>query len=133
MSDRNVTVTLDPVSMNVVNRIARGSRMSGPAEMSGGLLLQGQFRGDLVVRDGPLWIHEGAEISGGTVDVEGDVYVLGRVGRPDDSVQTVLRCSGVLHVSEIGTVFATMQCPRPIFYEGAQIKGSFETLQLSAA
>ena len=35
------TLTIDPIAMNVVNRVAAGCRLSGDLQFDGGLLVQG--------------------------------------------------------------------------------------------
>ena len=43
------TLTIDPIAMNIVNRVAAGSRLSGPMVFDGGLLVQGDISGDIQV------------------------------------------------------------------------------------
>jgi len=42
------TLTLDPIAMNVVNRVASGSVLSGELTFEGGLLVQGEQVGQLL-------------------------------------------------------------------------------------
>ena len=43
------TLTLDPIAMNVVNRVAAGSQLSGDLSFEGGLLVQGEIAGNIRV------------------------------------------------------------------------------------
>ena len=123
-------ITIDPKAMNIVNRLAAGSLSTGPLHLNGGLLLQGDHRGNLTVRGGPLVIAEGGSIANGTIEVDGDTYVFGRVGAPDDAVApTFLRCSGVLHLTSKAISYGTLQCAKPAIYEGAQVRGTVETTE----
>lgn len=73
-------ITLDPVLMNVTNRVSAGrSKSIGMIESNGGLLLQGEHHGKLTVKNGPLVIFDGAHVTG-EILVDGDVYVFGKVG-----------------------------------------------------
>ena len=45
MSDAQETLLLDPVAMNIVNRVAEGCVLAGQLHFKGGLLLQGRLDG----------------------------------------------------------------------------------------
>lgn len=124
------TLTIDPLAMNVVNRVAAGCDLSGDLQFSGGLLVQGTLEGHIRV-DGRLIIWTGAQVRG-RIRVMGDVYLFGQLGSgaggPHD---TSLECEGMVYVSKTGVSTGTLLAKRLQTYEGAQIKGPFHTLQSS--
>lgn len=130
MNQRASAVIIDPVQMNITNRLAHGCKTVGPMALEGGLLLQGEHSGDLTVANGPLVIYENASVTGGFIDVTGDVYVFGRIGSAAAAQPTVLRCTGVLHLTSKAVVFGTLQCAKPALYDGAQMMGVIETQQM---
>ena len=67
------TLTIDPIAMNVVNRVAAGSRLAGDLQFDGGLLVQGEISGQIRV-NGRLIIWKGGVVRG-TVHVQGDLYL----------------------------------------------------------
>ncbi len=118
---------IDPAKMGICNRLAPGSLSTGPMVLSSGLLLQGEHRGDLKVT-GPLVIFQGATLAGGAVEVDGDVYVFGNIGAPDDDVRpTVLQCTGILYLTATAIAYGKLHCAKPAIYEGAQVKAIIET------
>ncbi len=89
------SVVIDPVKMNIINKISAGSNTSGNLSFNGGLLLQGHHVGELTVSGGPLVILEDASVSG-KVTVQGDVWVFGRIGSTEpDAVPTHMTVHGV--------------------------------------
>lgn len=125
---RTKRVVIDPARMNIINRLAAGSRSNGPLELNGGLLLQGEHQGSLTVREGPLVIFAGASVANGVVDVDGDVYVFGCIGTANDAAApTLLRCSGMLYLTSKAVAYGTMQCAKAAIYQGAQVRGVVET------
>lgn len=122
------TLTIDPLAMNVVNRVAAGCDLSGDLQFSGGLLVQGTLEGHIRV-DGRLIIWTGAQVRG-RIRVMGDVYLFGQLGSgaggPHD---TSLECEGMVYVSKTGVSTGTLLAKRLQMYEGAQLKGPFHTLQ----
>ncbi|HVZ44643.1 MAG TPA: polymer-forming cytoskeletal protein [Ramlibacter sp.] len=119
-------LTIDPVAMNIVNRVAPGTEILGRVDFHGGVLVQGRLGGDIYVR-GPV-IVLGDGMLTGRLRVEGDLYVFGRVGEtaaaPDD---TLLECHGTLYVASTGVTTGTLTAYHLILYEGADIRGPFTT------
>lgn len=129
MTDKKDTVIIDPVAMNIVNRISAGSTTCGDLEFDGGVLLQGHHVGNLKVKNGPLVIFKGGSISGQTT-VEGDAFVFGQVGSPDaDKSASVLTVQGALHLTEESVSYGTLRFIELANYKGAQIFAALETLQ----
>ena len=63
------TLTIDPIAMYVINRVAAGSVLSGELEFEGGLLVQGAIAGNIRVR-GRLIIWTGGVVRGRVQVVE---------------------------------------------------------------
>ncbi len=121
-------MTLDPATMNVVSRVAAGSHLNGRLLFDGGVLVQGQLSGHIVVR-GHLVVWHDATVRG-RLSVHGDVYVfgnLGDAGGPDAA--TSVECSGMVCVAQSGRSHAALLARRLQLYEGADVKGPFKTLR----
>lgn len=123
------TLTLDPIAMNVVNRVAAGARLDGALEFEGGLLVQGEISGHIRV-NGRLIVWTGGVVRG-RVRVTGDLYLFGQLGAPGASAHdTSLECQGMAYVSKTGVSTGTLMARRLQLYEGADLQGPFKTLKL---
>lgn len=123
------TLTLDPIAMNVVNRVAAGTRLDGELTFEGGLLVQGEIAGQIRV-NGRLIIWTGGLVRG-RVHVNGDLYLFGRLGAEGASPHdTSLECHGMAYVSRTGVSTGTLMARRLQLYEGADLQGPFKTLKL---
>lgn len=122
------TLTLDPVAMNLVNRVASGCLLKGQLRFEGGLLVQGDLEGDIQV-EGRLVVWSGGVVRG-RISVSGDLYLFGRLGaaggRADD---TILECQGMAYVSHTGISTGTLMARRLQLYDGADLQGPFRTLK----
>ena len=121
-------LTIDPVAMNVVNRVCAGSQLNGEQLYKGGLLVQGEMKGALDVR-GCLIVWGGGLVSG-RIKVWGDLYLFGQLGLDDqpDST-TTLECMGTAYISNTGVSRAALFAHRIRMYDGAQLHGPFKTLK----
>ena len=123
------TLTLDPVAMNIVNRVAAGSQLNGDNYFNGGLLVQGEISGHLRV-NGRLIIWTNGVVRG-RIRVMGDLYLFGRLGDAGGGPQdTSLECTGMAYVSKTGISTGTLMARRLQLYEGADLQGPFKTLNL---
>lgn len=121
-------MTLDPTTMNVVSRVAAGSHLNGRLLFDGGVLVQGELSGHIVVR-GHLVVWHDATVRG-RLSVHGDVYVFGKLGDTDaPEAATSVECSGMVCVAQSGRSNATLLARRLQLYEGADVKGAFKTLR----
>jgi hypothetical protein len=121
-------LTLDPIAMNVVNRVAAGSDLHGDLAFDGGLLVQGSLSGTVHVH-GSLIVWAGATVSG-RLRVAGDFYLFGRLGAPGEPVSsTTLECLGQAYVASSGVSTGTLLARRLQLYEGADLQGPFKTLR----
>jgi cytoskeletal protein CcmA (bactofilin family) len=124
-------LTIDPIAMNVVNRVCAGSRLKGDYLFKGGLLVQGDIVGDLEVR-GRLIIWTGAQVSG-HIKIWGDLYLFGQLGAPHVSENaTVTECLGTAYIASTGVSSGTLLAHRIRMYDGAQLQGPFKTLKANA-
>lgn len=122
------TLTIDPIAMHVVNRIAAGSQVSGDLSFEGGLLVQGEIAGNIRV-NGRLIIWTGGVVRG-RVRVCGDLYLFGRLGDAGGGANdTSLECLGLACVSNTGVSTGTLIAKRLQLYEGADLQGPFKTLK----
>lgn len=123
------TLTLDPIAMNVVSRVAAGSHLKGEHFFEGGLLVQGEISGQVRV-NGRLIIWMGGVVRG-RIRVMGDLYVFGRLGDAGGGPQdTSIECTGMAYVSKTGISTGTLMARRLQLYEGADLQGPFKTLKL---
>lgn len=120
------SVVIDPARMNIVNKIAAGSKSAGSIDFAGGLMLQGEHRGELVVRDGPLVLWQGSKLAGHTI-VYGDTYVFGTLGDPGDQKSSIT-VMGTLFLTASAVVYGKMRYRKLSTYDGAQIHGVLETI-----
>ena len=121
------TLTIDPVAMNVVSRVAAGCRLTGEHRFEGGVLVQGTLGGRTVVH-GKLIVWQGALVQG-HVKVVGDLYLFGQLGQPGaEPDATVLQCTGTAYVASTGVSTGTLTARRLQLYEGADLQGPFRTL-----
>ena len=121
-------LTIDPVAMNVVNRVCAGSQLNGEHLYNGGLLVQGNLAGTMDIR-GCLIIWNGAQVSG-RIKVWGDLYLFGQLGQEgQSSASTNLECMGTAYIASTGVSRAALFAYRIRMYDGAQLHGPFKTLK----
>lgn len=122
------TLTIDPIAMNVVNRVAEGSKLSGNLSFEGGLLVQGEIAGNIHV-NGRLIVWAGGIVLG-RVRVSGDAFLFGQLGATGGGAHdTSLECQGMAYVSKTGVSTGTLMARRLQLYEGADLQGPFKTLK----
>ena len=124
------TLEIDPIAMNVVNRVASGTQLLGDLQFEGGLLVQGEVSGDVRV-NGHLIIWTGGIVSG-QIWVTGDLYLFGQLGAPSASPHdTIMKCMGMAYVANTGVASGTLMASRLKLYDGADLQGPFKTLKLA--
>lgn len=122
------TLTIDPLAMNIVSRIAEGCRLRGEQHFEGGLLVQGSLDGSCEVQ-GRLVVWAGATVRG-RIKVFGDLYLFGHLGDPAGMASdTVVECQGTAWIASTGSSTATLLAQRLQLYEGANLQGPFYTLR----
>lgn len=123
------TLTLDPIAMNVVSRVASGCQLNGDLRFEGGLLVQGEVSGTLRV-NGRLIVWTGGLVRG-RIRVLGDLYLFGHLGDANGNPhETSLECTGMAYVSKTAVSTGTLMARRLQLYEGADLRGPFKTLKL---
>ena len=126
--DHQDVLTIDPVAMNIVNRLSEGSQLAGEYFFKGGLLVQGQVTGALNVR-GSLIVWGGGQVSG-RIKVWGDLYLFGQLGQSGQvDTTTSLECLGTAYIASTGVSSAALFAHRIRMYDGAQLQGPFKTLK----
>lgn len=129
MSDAQETLLLDPVAMNIVNRVAEGCVLTGQLHFKGGLLLQGRLDGEGEI-EGRLVIWPGGQLQG-RFRILGDLVVLGRLGADTDrhDEATRVECLGTAHVASTGVCTGSLRAARLRLYDGGVLQGPFRTLR----
>jgi cytoskeletal protein CcmA (bactofilin family) len=121
-------LVIDPLGMNIVNRIAPESSMQGDVSFSGGVLVQGNLAGAGLVM-GRMVVWHGAQVQG-HFRVMGDLYVFGRIGAVGaDADQTVIECMGTAYIASAASTTGTITAQRLRLYEGADLQGPFKTIK----
>ena len=122
------SIIIDPVGMNIVNRIAPGTKATGTQACAGGLLVQGSFEGSLVVSEGPLVLMQDGVLCGDIVCHQ-DAYLFGTIAAKPDGTQSQLTVTGTVFLAE--TLNAVADITAGVFktYEGAQIDGRIKTVR----
>ncbi len=120
-------LVIDPLAMNIVNRIAPESSINGDVTYQGGVLLQGTLSGRGHVF-GRLIVWHGAQLQG-HFRVMGDLYVFGRVGSAANGNQTVIECMGTAYIANTAVSTGTISAQRLRLYEGAELQGPFKTIK----
>jgi cytoskeletal protein CcmA (bactofilin family) len=114
-------ITLDPVAMNIVNRIAPGTKFTGTLECEGGVLVQGIFEGTLLVKNGPLVLTvEG--VMTGDIECEADAYFLGKINRKDDGELSKVTVGGAAFMGSSLAGSADITAGTVKMYDGAQVE-----------
>ena len=127
------SVVIDPVQMNIINRISAGSNTRGHLSFNGGLLLQGHHVGELDVRGGPLVVVEGASVTG-RVKVHGNAYLFGCFANAEDGAEpTHVTVHGILHLTSKSEANGQLRSEQLAAYDGAKINGKVETIPQGAA
>lgn len=123
---RPTSVVIDPVAMNIANKIAAGAVASGDYTTGGGILIEGTFSGNLKVTDGPLVLMEGGRLRG-CIEVQGDAYIFGVIGAESDD-QTTVTVRGELHLTSKCVVHGQIRFAKLAMYQGAQVHGIMDSL-----
>lgn len=123
------SLVIDPVAMNIVNRVAEGTMLNGELLFKGGLLLQGTLRGSGEIA-GKLVIWHTGQLQG-KFRVLGDLYVLGHLGGVADEADatTQVECQGTVHVASTGICTGSLSASRLRLYDGGVLQGPFRTLK----
>ena len=120
-------LTLDPVAMNIVNRLAPGTtQVGGDVDCAGGMLIQGtKLGGKLTISDGPLVVLAGGTLTG-EVHVNGDAYIFGTLGQAQDPGSKVY-VQGTIYLADTAEVYGSINCNVPVLYSGARLQATIHS------
>lgn len=124
------TIIIDPVGMNIVNRIAPGSKFVGEFESVGGLLIEGTFVGNVLVSEGPLVLMEHGTITG-NVTCEDDAYLFGKIHPKDGEEHSELIAGGAVFMAQTLEARTNITAGAIKTYDGAQVDGRIRTVRKS--
>lgn len=128
MSNSQETIVIDPVGMNIVNRIAPGSKFCGTYECIGGLLVQGLIEGNISVKGGPLVLMQEGVIKGDTT-CDQDAYLFGKIEPKDSGEYSELCAGGAVFMAETLNAKANITAADIKSYQGAQVDGRIRTVR----
>jgi cytoskeletal protein CcmA (bactofilin family) len=123
---KRATITIDPIAMNVVNRVAPGTQQGGSLKCVGGLLVQGRIEGDLVIQGGPLIVMREGEVAG-VIKCDGDAYIFGKIAVQSENVFSELVATGNVILSETAVADANIRARSFKMYPGGQLSGQVDT------
>lgn len=116
------SLEIDPVAMNIVNRIAPGTVQTGELVCEGGLLVEGKLSGKVTVTGGPLVLLTHGVISGDVV-VNHDAYLLGTFEEKPDGQLCELSVTGTAFLGSTLKAAANLQASALKTYHGAHTFG----------
>lgn len=120
-------IVIDPVGMNIVNRVAPGTVLEGDSTWIGGLLVQGSIKGNIKISGGPLVLDDGAVIAG-KVQCVGDVYLFGKIDQAAAGQFSEVVCTGAAFLAETLVAEADISAAGFKLFNGAQINGRLRTI-----
>lgn len=126
------SIVIDPEAMNIVNRVAPGTRSVGEFHYAGGVLVEGRLEGSIHVTGGPLVLMPGGEIAG-TVHGDGDAILAGTVHPPANGMASEIVVLGTVFMTETLVAKANLTAAAFKPYQGAQLDGRIRTLSNAAA
>ncbi len=130
MTDANFTeeLIIDPLAMNIVNRVAPGSSCSGTFCYEGGVLIQGRVDGTIQVTGGPLVLMPEGELAGDVV-AKGEAYLFGAVHASKDGALSELDVQEAVFLASSLKAQANITAGAIKSYEGAQVEGRIKTVR----
>jgi cytoskeletal protein CcmA (bactofilin family) len=122
---RPTSVVIDPIAMGITNKVAQGSCFNGTNSVNGGLLVEGEIDGRMIV-NGNLVLMAGGHLRG-DIEVNGDAYIFGQVGSSGDN-NTVLTVRGELHLTSRCYAYGTHRYGKLAMYDGASVDCVLQSL-----
>lgn len=126
------SIVIDPVAMNIVNRVAPDTRQSGILMCSGGLMVEGTFEGEIHVTGGPFVLMPSGVIAG-TVTADGEAYLFGTIRARSETELSEVDVQGAVFLTETLRADANVTAGAIKSYEGAQVEGRIKTVKRPAA
>lgn len=124
----NEEIIIDPVAMNIVNRIAPGTSFTGNIECNGGLIIEGTLVGDVTVTNGPLVLMESASITGDIL-CSGDAYLFGKILPGEGKEFSNLDADGAVFMAQTLEARANITAGAIKTFDGAQVDGRIRTVR----
>ncbi len=125
------SIVIDPVAMNIVNRVAPGCRHSGVFYCEGGLMVEGTIEGDIQVIGGPLVLMPEGVIAG-KITGDAEAYLFGTIRARSDTELSELDIGGAVFLTETLRAQANITAGAIKSYEGAQVEGRIKTVKRAA-
>lgn len=125
--NKSEKTVIDPVAMNITNRIAPGTRFEGTIECEGGLMVQGVFDGVATINGGPLVLMHGGVITGNVVCA--DAYLLGTIEEKKDGENSEITVLGTAFLAATLRANANVSARVLRKYQGAQVNGRTREIQ----
>ena len=122
------SIVINPVAMNIVNRVAAGGHLSGNFHCKGGLLVEGTLEGEIEVLDGPLVLMPQGVLAG-KITAKGEAYLFGTIRPRSDSQPSELDVGGAAFLAETLRAHADISAAAIKSYVGAQVEGRIRTAQ----
>lgn len=124
------SIDIDPVGMNIVSRIAPGSKFTGNLVCSGGILIQGEIEGDLLVTGGPVVLMQEGRIKGNT-DCDQDAYLFGTIEQKVEGHNSEVNVGGAVFLAQTFSGKANITAAAFKTFEGAALDGTIRTINKS--
>jgi cytoskeletal protein CcmA (bactofilin family) len=122
------SIVIDPVAMNIVNRVAAGSRQTGVLHCDGGLMVEGTIEGEVHISGGPfVLMPEGVLV--GKVVGDGEAYLFGTIRERSENELSELDVAGAVFLTEKLRAKANITAGAIKSYEGAQVEGRIKTMR----
>lgn len=126
------SIVIDPVAMNIVNRVAPGTRQAGVLTCTGGLMVEGTIEGEVHVVGGPFVLMPGGVVAG-TVTADGEAYLFGTIRARSEAELSEVDVQGAVFLTETLRAHANVTAGSIKSYEGAQVEGRIKTVKRTAA
>lgn len=126
------SIVIDPVAMNILNRVAPGTRQSGVLHCAGGLMVEGTIEGEVHVTGGPFVLMPNGLIRGKVV-ADAEAYLFGTVQALSENVLSELDVAGAVFLTETLRAEANITAGAIKSYEGAQVEGRIKTVKRATA
>jgi len=130
-SEESESIVIDPDAMNIVNRVAPGSRSVGEVHYVGGVLVEGIIDGAVHVTGGPIVLMPGGAIRG-TVKGDGDAFLAGTIEYREGEVLSEVVVQGTVYIVETLVAMANITAGAFKTYHGARVEGHIRSLGLGS-
>lgn len=120
------SIVIDPVGMNIVNRVARGTKLEGTLTFEGGLLVQGEIIGIVKITGGPLVLMQEG-VMAGDISCDQDAYLFGQIHHKPNGEDSELTSGGAAFLAETLVANANITAANLRTYDGMSVNGRIRT------